>query len=69
MRVSERAGDRVIFSVPLVVKGIQSFVLVALVVALSDCIGFSVLLNNYYWFAVRAFYYAFPNDCFHSLLQ
>jgi len=69
MRVSERAGDRVIFSVPLVVKGVQSLVLVAFVIALSDCIRFSVLLNNDYWFAVRAFYYAFPNNCFHCLLQ
>ena len=69
MRVSERAGDRVIFSVPLVVKGVQNLVLVAFVVALFDCVGFAVAFNNDYWFAVRAFYYAFPDDCFHFLLQ
>ena len=34
VRPAERSGDRVVFSVPLVVKGVQSFVLVAFVVAL-----------------------------------
>ena len=67
MRVSERPGDRVIFSVPLVVKGVQNLVLVAFVVALFDCVGFAVAFNNDYWFAVRAFYYAFPDDCLHYL--